>query len=149
MRSSKDWWAKVPGWRNNLLQKRNELLVKTRQRRAISWGDVARLTLVSIICAFTAAFLLSLHQCFHSADLHAESPVGMDFLFIDVVVAVVVGPVVALLTIGAQLVALRYFRLRAFTNGGLFVTIVVLYVILTTYFVVTNPPGPGSCRLDW
>lgn len=125
------------------------LLVKKIQRQALYWGDVTRLTLFSIICAFTAAFLFSLHQCFHSADLYAKSPVGIDFLFIDVVIAVVLGSVVALLTIGARLVAFRYFRLRSLTNRGLFVTIVVLFLILTTYFVVTNPPGPGSCRLDW
>jgi hypothetical protein len=105
--------------------------------------------LFSIVCAFLAAFVFSVHNCTHTTDRYAASPFGLDFIVIDVVIALLCGTVVSVFAIGLAALGFRRARLSRLTDVRFLVVIMLFYVILTTSFCVFVPADSGGCRLDF
>jgi hypothetical protein len=104
--------------------------------------------LFSVACGFVSAFAWSLHQCFHSADPYGESPFGVTFLVVDLIIAIICGTVIMVVAVGTAAVAFRYLLVRGLTDRRLLIVIVFVSAIITLYLCIANPPRLGLCRLD-
>lgn len=71
---------------------------------------------LNILCAFACAFVESLHDCSHPKGPYAVSAFSGDFLFFDLVIALVLGTVGAVLAIGVAVVGSRYSNLQVLTD---------------------------------
>jgi hypothetical protein len=76
--------------------------------------------LFSIVCAFMSAVAFSADNCIHTTDRYAASPFGLDFIEIDLVIALLCGTVVSVLAIGLAAPGFKPARLCRLTDVRFF-----------------------------
>jgi ABC-type cobalamin transport system permease subunit len=87
-------------------------------------------------------------MCNRAIDSKALSPFDLTNLFVDLIIALVGGTVVAVLAIGIGFVGYRYSRLTSLTDRRILLAIAGFYAIVTGYQFVSFPVESGMCRFD-